>query len=770
MSAKKSSSRTQPKASVPVEAGPPAMIPSPDAAAPSAPAAAPKKTAALPAAVPGAAFPVVVIGGSAGGLEALRAFLENTAPSHIAYIVILHRSRDDTRQLLINLLSRNTSLEVLSAEDGMALAPDKVFVIPPGEQYGVEGRTLRRVDGAEEPRGVRLPIDALLRSLGTDLGEMSGCVILSGADSDGTLGAGAVKEAGGLVVAQDPVTAEYQTMPASLVDSGVADLVLPPRDMPAAIAEYFGHHLGTDVGQLQSISQHDLNEIFTLLKSRTGHNFANYKHSTIIRRIRRRMDIAKVNSVTAYIDRLKTVAEEPIGLFRDLLIGVTNFFRDPEAFDALKQALKGDYLPKVQDREYLRVWVAGCSTGEEAYSVAIILKEAVEESDQSFKIQIYGTDLDHEAIERARNGTYPESIAQDITPARLKRFFVKSGIGYQVKKEIREMVIFAVQNLAQDPPFSRLDLVCCRNLLIYLNSRVQKKVLATFHYALKDGGILFLGTSESVDALTNLFEERNKKWRIFQRKAGSYALAMHGEPLAFPSLSGPSTAGRGQDRLDRGNLRQTAERFLLDSCTPPSALVNNFGDILYIHGRTGNYLEPSPGEPAYNILSMARDGLRLELAGAIATAASHREDVVRRNIVVRTNGDSETIDLHVRFLKSTDSGHVYLMVSFVKVEPQTAVALPASSEHPQQEARKRIDELERELQYTRENMQTMAEEYESANEELQSTNEELETDQRGAAVDQRGAGDGQRGAAVHQRGADHPQRRAQVQDQRAGPR
>ena len=468
-----------------------------------------------------AAFPVVGIGASAGGLAALTSFLKNLPrATGIAFILAQHRSPIAKDDILIPLLKTHALIDVVEIRDGMPLSPDRLHVPPPGNLMGVFNGKLQLFK--EEPgQRERLPIDFFFRSLGEDLKEQAGVVVLSGADTDGTLGVKAVKGLGGLVVVQDPESAEFNVMPASAANTGMADFILAPQDMPETIIKYMRRAATATThipNRTEDLPQGGLEKILFILRSGTGNDFTFYKHKTILRRIKRRMDLQQIDRLADYAIYLK---QNPAGvqdLFKDLLIGVTNFFRDPDAFQAMKLELVAALKAQPRTKKVLRFWVPGCSSGEEAYSLAMIAKEAILETEREFTVQIYATDLDSQTIDAARQGLYPLNIASDVPPDRLERFFSKSETGYKIRSEIREMIVFSVQNILQDPPFSRLDAICCRNLLIYLNPIAQKRVLALFHYALQDNGILFLGTSESVGSPGDMFQEKDKKWRIYLRR------------------------------------------------------------------------------------------------------------------------------------------------------------------------------------------------------------------------------------------------------------
>lgn len=637
-------------------------------------------------------------------------------------------------------------MDVVEIHDGMPIEPDRLLVPPPGHLMGIFNSRIQLFK--EEPgQRERLPIDFFFRSLAEDLKEQAGAVVLSGADTDGTLGVKAVKGMGGLVIVQDPANAEFNIMPASAAQTGVADFILPPEKMPEQIIQYMNRAaLAPKIvpSRSEEVPQSDLEKILFILRANTGNDFSPYKHKTVIRRIKRRMDLQQIDRLPDYAKFLKENPKEVKDLFRDLLIGVTTFFRDTEAFQALKQELIAYIKGQPKVKKLLRFWVPGCSSGEEAYSLAIVAKEAILETGREFTIQIYATDLDGQTIEAARQGFYPPNIVSDVPEERLTRFFSKIDTGYKIRSEIREMIVFSVQNILQDPPFSRLDVICCRNLLIYLNVPAQRRVLALFHYALAEGGLLFLGTSESVGNLTDQFHEKDKKWRLYQRKASPSSHALYSQSNHF-ALPRTEAAERAEAEAEAGqgtspDPRIITEHYILEKCAPAAILVTQTGEILHIHGRTGKYLELAPGRPAANIFTMAREGLKADLTAAVGLAASTKKDVAMRHLAVRLNGGVQHVMLSVHFVSTAPSGQSLLLVSFADMDKPKRKKKAEQGDGSGQKSRYE-QELELELQGMRENLQAVSEEYattteelksmneelQSSNEELQSTNEEMET-------------------------------------------
>jgi len=656
------------------------------------------------------------------------------ANSGMAFVIVQHL--DPTRKgIMSELLQRTTGMKVVQVKDRTAVQPDCVYVISPNKDMSILHGVLHLLAPAS-PRGLRLPINFFFRSLAQDQQERSIGVILSGMGSDGTLGLRAIKEKSGLVLVQEPATAKFDGMPRSAVDAGLADITAPADELPEKILAYLQRTplIASAEVELDDKTQSALEKIIILLRTRTGHDFSLYKRNTLYRRIERRMGIHQIGKMVSYVRYLQENQQELDLLFKELLIGVTNFFRDPSAWEQLSAQAIPPLLANRASGQALRVWVPGCSTGEEAYSMAIMLKEAVEQASPkgNFAVQIFATDLDRDAIDKARQGLYPETIATDVSPERLKRFFTKEERGYRVRKEIREMVIFAPQNLIMDPPFTKLDILSCRNLLIYLTSAVQKKLMPLFHYSLSPGGILFLGSAETIGGATELFTPLSGKSRLFRRPES----ALRPEPVEFPSsfsAGPPAISVKSPELKPAGSLQTLADQLVLQRYAPPTVLANDKGDICYISGRTGKYLEPAAGKANWNIFAMARDGLRYELAGAFQKALRQNESVTLHGLKVGTNGGTQYINVTVQRLDESGSLHGLVMIVFTDVV--APVAAEAATRMPKSHARSaRVDELEKELQQvraeartTREEMQTAQEEFRSTNEELQSTNEELQS-------------------------------------------
>lgn len=684
----------------------------------------PKRASAL-SAKRDAAFNIVGVGASAGGLEALQKFFQNMPKDPgMAFVLVTHL--DPThRSILPELLQKETDMEVLQIRDGMKVRPDNVFVAPPNNELAILQGTFQLIEPTESHVS-RKPINYFLRTLAQDQGDKAICIILSGMGTDGTLGLRDIKGELGMTMAQDMTSAKYNGMPTSAINTGLVDYVLPVEKMPDQLIKYT-RHAANNKGVPRIIRAdgdipNAMQKIFTILRTQTGHDFSNYKPTTIARRIERRMNVHQIEDLSHYFRCLQRNPLEVTSLFKEFLIGVTSFFREQEAFKAIKENALAELIKAKPEAQAFRAWVIGCSSGEEAYSVAILIKECLIELGRHLHVQIFATDIDVDAIEAARVGVYPESIAADVTPNRLKQFFVSSDGAYMIKKEIRDMLVFAPHDVLKDPPFTKLDLICCRNLLIYLNAMLQKGLFPIFHYGLRSRGILFLGTSESVGGTADLFSALDKKWKIYRRNETVSGRPIGGFPISpLPTLHN-KTRGETPPVLP---INELAPKLLMD-LAPPSALIDSRGDILFIHGRTGNYLEPAPGEAKMNILEMARAGLRVELGAAIRKAISQKQEVVHTDLEVKTNGETRMVTITVRPVRDARASGL-IWVTFEEghfLKKQDGV-MPKHASKAKKD--KRMESLEDDLRYTRENLQTTIEEMETSNEELKTTNEELQS-------------------------------------------
>ena len=695
---------------------------------PAPPVETPKNKPAEPERKP---FPIIGLGASAGGLEALKTFFSHVSrEARMAYVVVVHMTPDQP-SMMAELLQHVAPIPITPAKDGEPVLPGHAYVIPPDKDISIFNGELQLLEPVKKPRS--LPIDLFFRALAKDQGKLAVGIVLSGTGTDGTLGIKDIKENDGLVLAQSEKTAGYNGMPRSAMNTGLVDMVLPPQDMPEKIAAYLSHPatvLGAKPTTTTTTDEQRkwLHKIFAVLRTQIGHDFSTYKTNTILRRIGRRMGLNHIKNHETYVRYLRENPDEVEALFREILIGVTNFFRDAESFEILKNTVLPKFFEDAEENATFRAWIPGCSTGEEVYSLAMVLRELLTASGRHITLQLFGTDIDKHAIDKAREGLFPASITADISEERLKRFFVKEGDIYRISKEIRDCAVFSVQDVLKDPPFSRLNLLCCRNLLIYLNTEAQKKLLPLFHYTLNPDGILVLGSSETIGGFTSLFATIDKKWKIFKRREIPHGLR---QIVDFPSGTIPEApdheplpAAPPAERFDMGQMAQKA---ILNQFSPTAILINTRGEILHVQGRTGKYLETPSGPPTNNILDLAREGLRIELSSALRTAKSSGSLVTRKHLSVRTNGDHQVINLHVSPQKSPKelAGHLLVVFEDLPMDALTKGDRTSSAENASESSR--ISELERELQITRESHQTTIEELESSNEELKSTNEEMQS-------------------------------------------
>ncbi|MCX6698589.1 MAG: PAS domain-containing protein [Methanomicrobiales archaeon] len=674
-------------------------------------------------------FPIVGIGASAGGLEAFELFFK-TMPTNsgMAFVLIPHLDPGHA-SLLSEILQRNTTMPVHEAKNQTITQANHVYIIPPNKDMAIFHGTLH-LSAPEQARGLRLPIDSFFRSLAEDQGERAICVILSGSGSDGTLGLRAVHGAGGVSFVQEPATAKYDGMPTSAVQSGLATYVLPVEKIPEQLVAYVKtiKNIGVPPQLPAPAATSAMTRIMMLLRSRTGNDFSKYKKSTITRRIERRMVVHSLSNMEAYARYLQENPAEVQVLFKELLINVTSFFRDKEAFEALSKTVLPRIFEGKPENYIFRAWVPGCASGEEAYSIAMLFSEYMDEIKQEFKLQIYATDIDDDAIATARAGTYPANIAIDVSPERLRRFFTKGEDGFRIKKEIREMVVFAIQNVITDPPFTKMDLISCRNVLIYLEAELQNRVIPAFHYSLRQGGVLFLSPSEGIGNFTDLFTPLDKKWKIYTaRPSLDSARTLVAQRFAWTSDKPERLPGELAGTRDKTNFAELTRRVLLQSYAPPSVITDDKGNIVYVHGDTGKYLQPAPGQASLNVIDMAREGLQLDLRSAILAATLQKKPVTVKDLPVRTNGGIHGVDLAVRPLADPEATRELLLVSFQDTELQPPEKSTTKKRSTAKGVSKRVEELEQDLAYTKENLQATIEEMQAANEELKSTNEELQS-------------------------------------------
>ena len=682
---------------------------------------------------------MVAIGASAGGLAAFTALLKALpSKSGMAFVLIQHLEPNH-ESALTTLLSKATSMPVVEVSDGLAVEPNCVYVIPPNKNMTIRKGNLRLAPRSEAS-GLQRPIDEFSVALAEEQGNAAIGVVLSGTGSDGTYGLKTIKTAGGVTFAQDPKTAQWPAMPANAITAGAVDFVLSPKSIAAELARIGRHPYLAGAREVPDGSE--LDKICLVLLSAVGVDFRLYKQATVRRRIARRMALQKIASLNKYAQMLKQHPEEAQALADDIFIHVTSFFRDPECFQALRKRVLAKLSRKRPAGDPLRIWVAGCSTGEEVYSIAMLLLEELGEQANRTKIQIFGTDIQERAVESARAGIYTEAAIAGVSPARLKRFFVKADHGYQIQKFIRELCVFARHDLAKDPPFSKLDLISCRNVLIYMGPALQKRILSMFQYALKSGGFLFLGNSESISDYSNVFTAEDRKNRIFLRKP---AVA------AFREFNSPSNRLREADSAEPNptaasvsvDLGREAEGILLEHYAPPALIVDPDLHIVRFQGDTSPYLVPATGQASFHLLKMVRPELVVDLRGAIYKARREGFAVLKDAVQFKNQGQPAAVRLEVRPLKKRNSHKQDLLVVFQKVEPLSSLPIVQGARKNAGEKKHtagKAGTLEQEASI-REHMRVLIEEHEAAqeelkaaneevlssNEELQSTNEELET-------------------------------------------
>lgn len=679
-------------------------------------------------------FPIVGIGASAGGLEALEQFLGNVPEnSGMAYVVVQHL--DPTQKgMLPELLQRISLMQVFQVKDRMAVKPNCVYVIPPNKSMSILNGVLHLFEPMEI-RGLRLPIDFFLRTLADDRKERSIGLILSGMGSDGSSGLKAIKERNGIVMVQEPSNAKFDSMPRNAIDSVLVDIVAPANLLPERLMEFIKHIpiVRSDLN-IEIKDKSSLEKIIILLRTYTGNDFSFYKKNTIYRRIERRMGVHNIDKISLYVNFLQDNPIEVNILFKELMIGVTNFFRDAEIWEYLKEKVIPNIISNLQPGSILRAWVPGCSTGEEAYSLAIVFKEVVEKINPhgGFSLQIFATDLDNDAIEIARKGIFPANIIADVSPARLNRFFLATEDGYFINTEIRETIVFAQHNIIMHPPFTKIDILSCRNLLIYLEPELQKKLLSLFFYSLNNKGIMVLGSSETLGTYSHLFSSLDVKLKIFKRAVSIQIPELFDFPSTF-SRNRPASIDKIVPSKPVPGIQTLADQLLLQNFAPASVLVNENGDIIYVSGHTGKYLEPAVGKANMNIFAMLREGLRSEFPVAFRKAIKNRETVILHNVNLGANGNAQKLDINIQWLDKPEPLSGMIMIIFMEVLETVDIKLHARK-GKKTVISVRQSALEKELKYTRdkmqdtlEEMQTSQEELKSSNEELQSTNEELQS-------------------------------------------
>lgn len=677
-------------------------------------------------------FPIVGIGASAGGLEAATQLLK-ALPTNLGMGFVLVQHLDPTHEsILAELLSKATILPVEEARDNIQVKPNHVYVIPYNKDMTIKDGVLKLTARGTDKK-IHMPIDQFLHSLAQSQKEKAIGIILSGTASDGTLGLKSIKSEGGITFAQDE-TAKYQGMPKAAITSGSVDFVLSPSKIVSELTRmnnhpYIKRSISAD-GQRELPEDEDgLKKIFFMLLKSSGIDFRHYKGATIKRRITRRMLLQKLTSFREYVEFLENNSDELESLHDDLLINVTSFFREPLSFQFLHDRVFSHIIKNKPTKEPIRVWVPGCATGEEVYSIAISLSEFVAENSLNTPIQIFGTDISKSAIEKARGGAYLQNELTNMSPKRLEDYFEKTDGIYQISKSIREHCIFAQQNVFSDPPFSKLDLISCRNLLIYLDMSLQNKILQAFHYALKPGGFLMLGKSEAVGASIELFSQIDKKYRVYSRK-DSVIKNISSFSTFIPQLKRHEVVSphfKGEEIIESVDIQKEVDKILLSQYTPASVVINENLEIVHFRGSTGAYLEPSPGKPSFNLIKMAREGLGFEIRSAISKVRKSGVSIRKENIPVKQDANTRHVTIEVLPLKSSTETHYLVLFEDTRNIPQTGV-LPneLKATHPMPSTNNhRIAELEHELTQTQEEMRSITEEQEATNEELQTASEEI---------------------------------------------
>ncbi len=681
-------------------------------------------------------FPVVGLGASAGGLKPLQQFFEKMpADSGMAFVVIMHLSPKHESHAA-EILQSSTSMPVAQVTERIAVEPNKVYVIPPTRNLSMQDGHII-LSEAERRFGKNGSVDLFFRTLADTHNVHSACIVLSGSGSDGSVGLKRVKEQGGVCLAQDPREAEYDSMPRNAIATGMVDLVLPVAEMPAKLIEIWRNasqislpvEAAAPTPDEGKAAETALRDVLDILRVRTGHDFTHYKRATVLRRIERRMQVATVRPLPAYLEYVRENPAEVQLLLKDMLIGVTNFFRDREAFDALEHEIIPHLFQDKEAGDQVRVWTAACATGEEAYSVAILLLEYAAKLPHPPAIQVFATDIDDKALAEARAGSYPAAIEADVSTARLRQFFTKEPGGYRINKEVRECVLFATHNLLKDPPFSRLDLVTCRNLLIYLNQDVQGRVFELFHFALNPGGFLFLGTAESTEGRSDLFTQTWTKLRIFRANTVTRSMRtvpnMPLEPPAIRQFRVKSEEAADRKHIAFGDLHQK----LLEQYAPPSLIVNADHEIVHLSDHAGRYIQLAGGEPNLNVLKVILPELRLELRTALYQAAQTGKSTEARRARLTRDGRTSYVNMIVRPSLDAESGGAFYLVIIEEVEEILGTEGKERSEGEPEPVVRTLEQenhnLKEQLQRTVEQYETMVEELKASNEEHLATNEEL---------------------------------------------
>jgi two-component system CheB/CheR fusion protein len=688
------------------------------------------------------AFTVVGVGASAGGLEAFKQMLHGLPPNTELSIVYVQHLSPNHESALAALLRESTPMPVLQVTDRMQLQPRKVYVIPPNAFLEIENGAFH-LSARPDDRTRHMPIDAFFRSLAEYAQQRAVGVVLSGSDSDGSAGLREIKAVGGITYAQDPATAAFDGMPRSAVATGVVDMVLPPEQIAKDLVRVSAHPLlrhvkSRTIDQELSISQEQWNRIFALLRAASGVDFTHYKQPTLRRRLQRRMVLHKITTVELYLRHLQENPSEVRALYQDVLIHVTRFFREPESYDLLRTRVFPQMMrDRVGGGHPLRIWVPGCSTGEEAYSIAISLVEFMEDDTGSTPVQIFATDVSETAVEQARSGIYSASIAADVSPDRLRRFFTRIDGSYRISKTVRDAVIFARQDLTRDPPFSKLDLIVCRNVLIYLGPVLQKKLMNVFHYALRSTGFLVLGGSETIGPHADLFALADKRHKLYTKKMNGIRSAVDYSQDDLDPPPRERTRKPVAEVPGGTNIFNEANRMVLNRYAPPGVVVDDDLQIVQFRGQTGPFLEPAPGEASLNLLKMVRDGLLFNMRSALHEAKKTGESVRREGLRVKHQGQIIDVNIEVTPLAAQHQRH--FLVLFENASPAPVAPAGRGKRAPAKGRKKgardgqasedkpdeRTLRLQQELAASREYLQSIIQDLEAANEELQSANEEI---------------------------------------------
>lgn len=672
-------------------------------------------------------FHIVGVGASAGGLEALETFFANIPDdTGMAFVVVQHLS-PDFKSVMDELLARHTQLPIHRVTDGMTVEPNAVYLIPPKKEMIISGGKLLLSDKDPE-QGVTLPIDIFFRSLAQDVGARSVGIVLSGTGSDGSRGICDIHNAGGLVLAQSEESSKFDGMPKSALETGIVDVVLPPSAMPTALVAYASGEL-SEMMAADKVSLVGLDAIFNLLRRDYGIDFSHYKRTTVTRRVQRRLLMSQVVDLDEYVERLRRDPAELNSLYKDLLIGVTKFFRDADAFESLETEVLPQLIARTREDHELRIWVAGCATGEEAYSLAILIHEQIQQAKTQLKVKIFATDVHPTSLETASNGVYSEASLSEVSPERLERYFKRDAAGFHVTSELRQMIVFAPHNVIKDAPFTKLDLITCRNLLIYFEQLAQKKALSLFHFGLSTGGFMMLGPSESPGELADEFEVIDEHWKIYRKRRDRRFPADVRLPLSLgysPNRPPGGMVIRPQIRSAPDATLMRAYDSLLADHAPPSLLINERRELVQAFSGGSKFLQLRDGRLTTDVLELIDSDLRLALSTALQQAIVKQTSVVFKGVPVRVDGVEKTLKLTVKPLPDTYSDTDYLLISFESFEVPKASDSPEGSEIDMgQASQERLQSLETELRYTKENLQATIEELETSNEELQATNEEL---------------------------------------------